>query len=57
MFDLNGNCVMIGLRSYDNCYVVCQDSLPSSSSHFCSRSNVSLIHVMWLLMTKAQIIE
>ena len=26
VFDLNGNCVMIGLRTLDNCYVVCQYS-------------------------------
>ena len=25
MFDLNGNCVMIGLRTLDNCYVVCHN--------------------------------
>ena len=41
MFDLNGNCVMIRLRTLDNCYVVCQNpSISSSSSLVCGSSKV-----------------
>ena len=27
VFELNGKCVMIGLKTSENCYDVCQDSL------------------------------
>ena len=41
MFDLNGNCVMIRLRTSDNYYVVCQNpSISSSSSLMCGSSKV-----------------
>ena len=44
VFDLNGNCVMIGLRTSDNCYVVCQNpSSPSSFSFVCGSSKVESI--------------
>ena len=41
---LNGNCVMIGLRTFNNCYVVCQNHSTSSSSSFvCGSSKVESI--------------
>ena len=44
MFDLNGNCVMIGLRTLDNCYVVCQNRSTSSFSYLvCGSSKVESI--------------
>ena len=33
VFELNEKCVMIGLRTSEKCYFVCQDSLSSSLSH------------------------
>ncbi|KAL6345648.1 hypothetical protein AAG906_017383 [Vitis piasezkii] len=47
VFDLNGNCVMIGLRTSDNCYVVCQNpSISSSSSSIvCGSSKVESINL------------
>ena len=29
VFDLNGNCVMIGLKTSDNCYAICQNPYSS----------------------------
>ncbi|KAJ9685236.1 hypothetical protein PVL29_017313 [Vitis rotundifolia] len=46
VFDLNDVCVMIGLRTCDNCYVVSQKS-PSSSSLVCGSSKIA--HVNHLL--------
>ena len=46
MFDLNGNCVMIRLRTSDNCYVVCQNPfISSSSSLVCGSSKVESINL------------
>ena len=41
VLDLNGNCVTIGLRTSDNCYVVCQHSLPSFSSLVCDSTKLN----------------
>ncbi|KAL6329091.1 hypothetical protein AAG906_007438 [Vitis piasezkii] len=43
VFDLNDVCVMIGLRTCDNCYVVSQKS-PSSSSLVCGSSKIARIN-------------
>ena len=44
VFGLNGNCVMIGLRTSDNCYAVCQNPFTSSSSSLvCGSSKVESI--------------
>ncbi|RVW69235.1 Retrovirus-related Pol polyprotein from transposon TNT 1-94 [Vitis vinifera] len=44
VFDLKGNCVMIGLRTSDNCYVVCQNPSTSfSSSLVCGSSKIESI--------------
>ena len=45
VFDLNGACVMIGLRTYDNCYAVSQKSL-SSSSLLCGSSNIACVDLL-----------
>ena len=43
VFDLNDVCVMIGLRTCDNCYVVSQKS-PSSSSLVCGSSKIACVN-------------
>ncbi|RVW98135.1 hypothetical protein CK203_031853 [Vitis vinifera] len=44
VFDLNGNCVIIGLRTSDNCYAVCQNPSTSfSSSLVCGSSKIESI--------------
>ena len=44
VFDLNGNCVMSGLRTSNNCYVVCQNPFSSSfPSLVCGSSKVESI--------------
>ena len=43
VFDLNDACVMIGLRTCDNCYVVSQKS-PSSSSLVCGSSKIACVN-------------
>ncbi|KAJ9696872.1 hypothetical protein PVL29_008873 [Vitis rotundifolia] len=43
VFDLNDVCVMIGLRTCDNCYVVSQKS-PSSSSLVCESSKIARVN-------------
>ena len=44
VFDLKGNCVMIGLRTSDNCYAVCQNPFTSfSSSLVCGSSKIESI--------------
>ena len=48
VLDLNGNCVTIGLRTSDNCYVVCQDSLPSFSSLVCDSTKIESIDLCQL---------
>ena len=51
VFDLKENCVMIGLRTSDNCYVVCQNpSTSSSSSLVCGSSKIESIDLWhrWL---------
>ena len=46
VFGLNGNCVMIGLRTFDNCYAICQNpSISSSSSIVCGSSKVESINL------------
>ena len=42
MFDLNDACVMIGLRTYDNCYVVSQKS--PSFSLVCGSSKITCVN-------------
>ena len=42
-FDLNDACVMIGLRTCDNCYAVSQKS-PSSSSLMCRSSKIACVN-------------
>ena len=43
VFDLNDACVMIGLRTCDNCYVVSKKS-PSSSSLVCGSSKIACVN-------------
>ena len=43
VFDLNDVCVMIGLRTCDNCYVVSQKS-PSLSSLMCGSSKIACVN-------------
>ncbi|KAJ9680449.1 hypothetical protein PVL29_019700 [Vitis rotundifolia] len=43
VFDLNDVCVMIGLRTCDNCYVVSQKS-PSSFSLVCESSKIACVN-------------
>nr|CAN69096.1 hypothetical protein VITISV_025437 [Vitis vinifera] len=43
VFDLNDVCVMIGLRTCDNCYVVSKKS-PSSSSLVCGSSKIACVN-------------
>ena len=42
VFDLNDACVMIGLRTYDNCYVVSQKS--PSFSLVCGSSKITCVN-------------
>ena len=55
VFDLNGKCVMIGLRTSTNCYEVCQDSFNSSFFHVCCSSKIESIY-LWKSVVESCIV-